>query len=392
MNAVHEPARDTPVVAEVDVLVAGGGCAGVAAALAAARGGASTMLVERYGYLGGLATGGLVILLPTDTEGAMTWETIGRLEKVGGIGKTEVPGWPIVFDPELYKWLAFEMLQEAGCRLLLNAWAVSAVAEGNMVKGAVFETKAGRRAVLAKVVVDATGDADIAHFAGAAIRSGGLDGKRLPVSTIAFVQGLDLDAFPRRGEQPDFLRKMNAHPTDPKLRPGEINLWGAYLHELDGQGVDGCDPEQVTRAEILLRKQVTEWFFELKEKAPGCGNAFLSLVAPQLGIRDTRRIVGLYNLTKEDWESGKSFDDAVAVAGKAKPIPYRSLVPAETDGMLVGGRCISADVETRIRLIPPCIETGYAAGAAAALCAEKGLQPRELPAQSLREAMEAVGK
>ena len=385
-KTIAEPERKVPVVAEADVLVVGGGTAGLPAAVAAARAGADVLLLERYGYAGGASSGGLVITLPEDRQGVYTRELEDRLIDCGGARRMpEHRDW-LVWCPEMLKWMALTMLEEAGVRMLFHTMAVGAFVTDGSVRGVIVESKAGREAVLAKVVVDCTGDADIAAFAGAPFSKGDENGRMLDVTMMFMMLGVDEDRFLSEKPTAEPPRHMGACVT--RLHAGEVNVWGGKL-----SGIDGTNPWDLTRCENELRKQVVEWVEWVKANRPGCEQAHLALTSPQLGLRETRRIVGDYVLTEEDWKAEQPFPDHIGYAYERKSVPYRSLVPQGVENLLVAGRCISTDHTTQgpMRIIPPCMVTGHAAGEAAAQAVNDGTTPRELDVERLQSRLRGLG-
>ncbi|OGG53583.1 MAG: hypothetical protein A3F84_02690 [Candidatus Handelsmanbacteria bacterium RIFCSPLOWO2_12_FULL_64_10] len=385
-KTIREPAREVPVMAEADVLVVGGGTAGLPAAVAAARAGADVLLVERYGYVGGASSGGLVITLPEDRQGAYTRELEERLVACGGGRRMpEHRDW-LVWCPEMLKWMGLRMLEEAGVRMLFHAMAVGAVVEDGAVQGIVVEGKGGRGAVLGKVVVDCTGDADIAALAGARFAKGDGDGRMLDVTMMFLMLGVDEARYLSEKPKTDLPRRMGGVFT--RLRPGELNVWGGAM-----PGIDGTDPWDLTRCENELRKQVVEWVEWARASRPGCESAHLALTSPQLGVRETRRIVGDHVMTKEEWKAGVEFPDHIGYAYEGKSVPYRSLIPQGVENLLVAGRCISTDHETQgpMRIIPPCMVTGHAAGEAAAQAVNDGATPRGLDVGRLQARLRGLG-
>jgi ribulose 1,5-bisphosphate synthetase/thiazole synthase len=406
MKQITEAARQTDVCAEVDVLVCGGGSAGVAAAVAAARGGARVLLLERYGYLGGLATGGLVITVPPLDNGinAEIREELQRADvyRVGqNLGDDPSVDGLIAVDPELLKQYLMRMLLEAGVDVLLHTYVVQTLIEGPAVTGVIVENKAGRSAVLARVVVDATGDGDVAASAGAAFVS---EAEPLPVTLMANLGGVDsaraiatlgnwgnlrgvIDEAVASGEL-EFELEVHSKYFAPGVfaadlcHPGEVNLWPGSMF-----GVNALDPRQLTRAEIITRDHALRLVDFLKRKVPGFELAWLEYTASQLGVRETRRIVGGCAPTLREALSGGCADVVARPYAKRRMrIPYGSLVPASVDGLLVAGRCMSAqqDAMVQLRLIPVCLATGQAAGTAAARAAAQGLEPRDLDVAGLQ--------
>jgi glycine/D-amino acid oxidase-like deaminating enzyme len=414
VKTVSEPSRDTPVLAETDVLVVGGGSAGVAAAVAAAREGADVMLVERYGQLGGLATGGLIILLLTldDGDGHQTiaglcQELTDRLARRGAVlppaaewgspdeGLVErYRQWGLVwgkgphrvrysvaYDAEEARFAFLEMVTEAKVRLLLHSLAAEPLVDGRRIRGVAFQGKSGRFAVLAGAVVDATGDGDLFAFAGAAFdkvevfpwlwfRMGGVEGIAEAIA-----------------DQGWFFRT----PGDGRA----LLPWGSMGRI--ARKIDATNPEDLTYAEVECRRMVMEEADRLRREVPGFAAAHICDVATQLGVTESRRLVGEYVLAHDD--AGKALEDAIAVTGHwtkygtTYAIPFRSLLPRELDGLVVAGRCISVDhrVHNATKEIPPCMATGEAAGIAAALAVSAGTPIRRVAIAELQRRLRARG-
>jgi hypothetical protein len=430
-------------------LVVGGGNAGCAAALAAARHGARTLLVERYGFLGGTATAAMVgpwMTFHSGDErivGGIAQEIVERLVKMGaspGHVRDASDYVPTItpFDPEIHKALLFEMMAESGVDLLLHAYFLDALGtHGQSVTGGRFATVAGLREELATVTIDASADAYVAASAGVEVQQGDAKGRVQPATLIFRLSHVDLLETARYvREHPDQLRSSltNAERTPERLTAvaGLYELWeGArargevsvprelvsffatpYADEVIVNmtrvvGIDPLDPDDLTRAEVEARGQVMELLGFFRRDVPGFANCRLAATATQIGIRESRRIVGEYTLTREDVLEARAFDDAVArsaypidihnpsgsgtatqrlAPGTAYEIPYRCLVPAQVDGLLVAGRCISTTHEAlaSTRLTPTVMTLGQAAGTAAALAAERKLRPRDVPIDVLR--------
>jgi hypothetical protein len=384
LETIFEAGREIPVIAEADVLVVGGGTAGLPAALAAARSGADVLVLERYGYVGGASTGGLVITLPADRQGVITHELEERLLEVGGAAMMD-DDW-LAWCPETLKWMGLKMLEESKAQMLFHSWCVGCAMRDGKIDSVIIESKAGRQAIKAKVLVDCTGDADIAAFAGAPYVKGDDSGKMRNVTMMFIMSNLDEERF-RSGKpvsQPP--HRMGRRLTS--IYPGHLNVWGGSI-----DGIDGTNPWDLTRAENELRKQVFEWALWAKQNMPGCEEAYISMTSPQLGVRETRRIVGEYRLSKADWDAKTIFPDHIGFAYVDKSIPYRAILPQKVGNLLVAGRCISfdRDVLDPMRLIPPCMVTGYAAGIAAALSVQDDIPPRELDVAKLQSSLKRNG-
>ena len=403
-ETVREPARDVPVIADVDVLVCGGGPAGTSAAIAAARAGARTMLLERYGCLGGLATGGLVIVLPPLVR--------GEHQVIGGIGQETLEllldagdaeyrsgGNSSRFDPEGLKRLSDEMCLKAGVELRLHSWVVDIFGEHGRPEGAIVESKAGRQAIRAKMIVDCTGDGDIAVKAGAEFdlddkmiglpfRIGNIDLERW---TEARNEGLGGEIHRQAHEAAGYESHFGLSPFP--LNPGVA--WGNN-HMAPG---DFLDPAVLTRMEVRGRRSAKIVLDVMRENMPGFENAWLIDTASQIGVRCTRRIRGLATMRYEEFLANRQFEDSVALGNDfRKPdvvfeIPLGSLIPEGPDGVLMAGRCVSGDAEAMeaLRELHCCWTMGEAAGAAAAMAADRGCEPSELPVAELREKLTASG-
>jgi len=415
-KTVSEPAREVSVYAEAEVVVVGGGPAGVTAAIAAAREGADTVLVERYGHLGGMATGGLVLMINQFPAGqCQEWRA--RLESAGGarnIAHTREPGkvrHSIMVDPELLKCILNDMTSAAGVKLLLHSWGTRAIVERNIIKGIIFESKSGRQAVLGEVTIDATGDGDIFASAGAGF-DGAMDhGFRSSQMALVFrIGSIDYDKFV------DF-RISNTQKWQ-EIRDEVDGIAGFHIGPLPGSRGDvvwvnsfikGLNPlmvKDLTWVEVNVRKAMLPVYEYFKKRVPGFENSFIYDSASQIGTRGSRRLIGEYVLTQQDIASRKTFPDTVAVFPQGVPLgttpentpenvglPYRCLVPASLDGLLVAGRCFSSDpaANTMFNVIPHCVAMGQAAGTAAALAVRSKTNPRKVDYQVLRERLSAQG-
>ena len=395
---ILQPAREIPVFHEADVVVVGGGPAGVAAAVSAARQGAKTALVERYGSLGGLFTNGLVLIfigtgdmvdgkfrLCTD---GFCGEFIRRLEAMGPGAITGRPPvnrkWHPTADPEAAKVLMDRMTEEAGVEVFFHSWGVDVIQVGPEVKGVVFESKQGRQAILAKQIVDCSGDGDVYFQAGAAFLQ--------LTHSIGFcyqIGGMDRI---RESQIPAALRRR--FPT----RSNEPNPH-LFWKNAESVGGNGLSVRELSSAERHHRREAWKFVSEMRA-TPGCEEAYLSSTASQLGVRATRLMDGEKTISKDDpaVRSGVAIPDSVAFSGNdgsgcGFAIPWGCLLPKEVENVIAAGRCISCspDLIDRVRLFPVCFVTGQAAGTAAALAAKKGCHPRDLEVSEIRRALLSAG-
>lgn len=373
---VIQPQRELRVLAETDVLVVGGGPAGVAAAIAARRAGAKVTLVERYGHFGGLWTGGLVLLVIGHVVqgGKQVCQGIGeemmqRLDKLGGAIINHRPGGSPTIDAEAMKYVMVEMVEEAGVQVFLHCWGADAITTDGAVRGAVFETKLGRLAILAKNVVDATGDGDIFAAAGAEFEH-----RSHNVGLVSRIGNLDrIDPAEAAGAP------RPKHMGSPTPVPG-VN-W-VNLH---GPEVDGLDVEVLTRMEMNHRKFIWK-NIQNTRRTPGYEKVYLMETAPQLGVRITRVLQGVSSVTVADLKDARKLPDVVGVGGASGgehgewQIPFGALLPAKVDNLLAAGRCVSAEMRMAdlVRLIPNCLVTGHAAGVAAAVASLDGCRVRDV--------------
>jgi 2-polyprenyl-6-methoxyphenol hydroxylase-like FAD-dependent oxidoreductase len=433
---------------ECDVLVAGGGTAGVVAALAAARNGAKTILIDRYGFLGGSMINGagplhsffnLYKAFPgvekVQVVRGIAQEIVDRLVAAGGspghLEQDKGGSYDSVItlvDWEIFKGLAFDMMEEAGVRVLLHVMAVETVRENNRVKGVIIEGKSGREAVLARVVIDTTGDGDVAAKAGARfIKQHGTTKAGMPFGMtnvdmgrlVAFLEENDMVNQLIRAEKgskiDDIIRLGFELRKIPRFREymDKTGIWGplgASLHEnnynyINGTSipnVDATDTETLSRAEITLRKQVMTLSAMLKQHIPGFENAYLSWTPVCAGVRYTRVIECEHDMTLEEIVNCRRFDDEVMLYGfhDSAPkimiknggyygIPYRAFLPRGVEGLLVAGRLITSTWEAHMstRNTVSCMAQGQAVGTAAALAVKAGVDPRGLDTGRLREVL-----
>ena len=437
VNKIQEPTRDIDVIRSADVVVVGGGPAGIGAAVAAARAGADTVLIERYGHLGGMATGGLVILIPhmSGDDGkqqilGISQEWIDRLDALGGAihpdrndlgsrDKALIEKWQDYFscvvndrirlsvflDPELLKCALNDMVEEAGLKLYLHTWGCRAITAGATVQGVVFESKAGRQAVLGKVVIDATGDGDIMTAAGAGFDGGMDEESRSAMLAVVFRLGnVDFRKF---------CDYRTANPAQWKDVTARIHALGNFrllpfpTNRNDVMWVNNWVPgrsclnvEDITWTEVNVRKIMRETRRILAAEVPGFEDCFVLDTASQLGTRGSRRLDGEYRVTLKDVSAGRTYPDTItwfpSLQLEEKPlihIPYRSLVPKRIEGLLVAGRCYSSDAPANnlTNLIPHCIAMGEAAGAAAALAVDAGVIVRKVDIAALQQHLRRQG-
>ncbi len=427
-RTIREAARDTPVLAETDVLVVGGGPAGTAAAVAAARLGADTMLVERYGHLGGLSTGGLVIWIDrmTDWTGrpiitGFASELFERLPKAAVAGPPRadwgakdaataaywayrtaafqgIVTWSPTIDPEALKTLSLRLALESKVRLVLHAWAVEPIVADGAMRGAIFESKEGRQAVLAKVVVDTTGDADLLVRAGVPAATD-VDATDIHhcINTAFMFASVDMErwiAF-RGGDKQGFADFMQRGRDRVTYFEKPFVSWRNDVALFMGprlSGYSAVNVEDLTEVELRSRELAVGHLEMYRAHAPGFENAWLLLGAPQIGVRHSRRFAAINQVTRAQWDAGTVWDDEIGVSTSPAPkwpnisVPYGALVPVGLDGALGAGRHVACDASshTFLREIPQCWLTGQAAGVAAALAVAAGVAPRALDPRAIQ--------
>jgi hypothetical protein len=444
------PPRQAKVIAETDVLVVGGGPAGLGAAIGAVEAGAGVILAERYGFLGGNATAALVMplmsyhtqqpaaqeagaatLFPTDhgtgspvISGVLS-KLVNRLVETGGaIPPSLKTGYVVPFDPEVFKLVAFELLDEAGVKFLLHALA-SDVVGGSQVRGVVFETKSGPIVIKAKVTVDCTGDGDIAALAGAPYEIGREeDGMPNPMTLMFRMADFHRSGFEKYvKEHPDqwygvhglweLIRK--ARDNGELNMPREDILFFGTTHEKEVSvnstriaKVLGTDIWDLTYAEWKGRQQMRQIANFLQRYVPGFENAYVVQSGVNVGVRASRRILGEYKLTADDVLEARRFDDIITRGsypidihnpegegtiirrlppGKAYDIPLRCLLPVDVENLAIAGKCISGTYEAQAsyRAMPICMATGQAAGVCAAFAAIAGKSPHGVPVTDVQK-------
>lgn len=405
--------KEIPTAGQFDVVVCGGGPAGIGAAIAAAERGAKTAIVERLGFFGGMATAGLVNPMSEfayngrQVSGGIPWRFAEEMVAMGG-AMVEHPRCNISFDPEVYKLVAHRMLTNAGVKCFMNTYIADALMDGNRVTGIVTVNKSGMQVIEGSYFIDATGDADIAHFAGVpmlpkkeSMQPGTLCFHLTGVDTTTERMHIIHQKNHRFNHQATFVRE-----TLFALREQGVHVplfggpWlattmspGCITVNMTRSAVDAVDSEDLQKAENQMREDAYCLFKLLKEHVEEFKNSTLSSTAVVAGIRESRRIRGMHVLTGEEYVTAHKFADSVARAchpvdihlpgdegqkltfpQDAGYIPYRSLVVENFPNLLVAGRAISADEEAfaAIRVQVPCMETGQAAGAAAAMCLKEG--------------------
>ena len=423
-SSIVEPARTLPVYGEFDVVVIGGGPAGLAASTSAARLGAKVLLVERYGFLGGMGTAGGVTNfagLYGRKNGQMQQvvhgvvdELLERIAALGGLnapqdgmqGRIRVQS----YDISSLKCAADQLLVASGVQILFHAWAAAVVMQGPRIQALIVETKSGRMAIRAHKFIDCSGDADVAHFAGVPYEVGDGMGSGLYPTTMFRVGHVDAaQALAAVGEFKAINTLMAQVQIDkpgryqfpregailrPQKNPTEWRANVTQISNASGVAMDATDARQLSDGELVGRRQITDYFSFLRHEVPGFANASIVDIAAQIGVRETRRIQGQYVLTGEDILASSRFDDAVGInawpmelhtAGRIdwqfprnwdstdsrvyNDLPWRMLLPAKVDNLLVAGRCASMTHEgqSAARVSGACFVMGQAAGTAAAM-------------------------
>lgn len=422
MKNYIESSKEIPVKAEVDVLVIGSGPAGFSAAVTAARQGMKTMLIEQCGDVGGIATSGLMSHWTGRTTGGIYEEILER-SRDGESSKT--------INPEKLKTVMLDMLVESGAGLQLYTFASDAIVENKVMKGVIVESKSGREAVFSKVVIDASGDGDIAARAGAPYYKGREeDGRMQPMTLMFKIAGVDTEraVFPGsfesnievpKGLIQDLGKANIPHPA------GHVLLYKTTLPGIvtcnmtNVIDVDGTKAEDLTKAVFITRSQIEPIVKFLREYVPGYENCFVISSASLMGVRETRHFIGEYTLTKEDILEARCFDDWVvtkahfnfdvhSISGsgldvtgcqknfkqmKGYTIPYGCFIPKDIDHLLLAGRNISGThmAHSNYRAMPICANMGQAVGVAASIAVKEGTVPRNLDVAKIQNVLKGLG-
>ncbi|MBR1124705.1 FAD-dependent oxidoreductase [Bradyrhizobium lablabi] len=439
MKTIEEPARKVPLYGEYEVAVLGGGPAGIAAAVAAARAGRRTLLIERYGFLGGMGTAAGVTNfcgLHANVFGEMhrvvqgiASDLLARIDRLGGLNAPHLILGKIfaqAYDTAAYKIAADDLLASHKVDILFHALGAGVVMDdARRIDALMVETKAGRQAVRADIFIDCSGDGDLAAWAGAPFEVGDANGHMLYPSMMFRLNGIDPE---KAGDAwrtiPALMTQAEAAGTHRFPRKGAIVRpqksqieWRVNFTQLarkDGSAVNGLEPDELTRGEIEGRQQAAA-AFEFLRTVPGFEKSYIVDLPPQLGIRETRRVVGGYALSGEDVLGCASFEDSIGVNGwpmeqhvagdvvfRFPPIPasrgfnelpYRMLVPECVDNLLMAGRCASMTHEgqSAARVSGACFAMGEAAGSAAALALAGNTIPRDIAVEKLQQALKEQG-
>ena len=421
--------ENVPVAATSDVVVVGGGAAGVSAAVSAAKNGCSVTLLERYHHLGGMASGGMVLVLDDMVNGneitvsGIVAEFIGRMEREGmavtpppedryasdemyrkwarwGVHDFHQPKKPqpivyaTAFDPDAWKRTSLDLVRENDINLRLHSLFSDAIVEDGVIKGVICQTKLGRQAIMGDVVIDTTGDLDVACAAGAEFTKG-----QYIVTTVFRLANVDTDEAIRfEYEEPEAFAKINREAR--RIIGGAWEMWWlktpipgvVWCNCPHMPGYDGISVEDLTRAEYEGRERMMGLYEFVRKNLPGFQKSDMLGAAEQVGVRTTRLLKGEYVVTKDDVVSRRYFADTVC-RGRDYYTPYRALLPTKVDQLIVAGRHYSAEPEAqkRSREIPPCMAQGEAAGIAAAIALDKDLKLRDVDYKDIQTAMRAQG-
>ena len=449
-SVYEEPARRVPVVGEYDIIVCGGGTSGCPAAINAARQGARVALIEKFSYIGGVPIHALNPAWHGTNQvyQGLLEEMIRKAYAFSGWDMDPFEDRAVVVDPDAQRAVLSKMLQDAGVDVFLHSWIAGAVDTGDGHHLLLTESKSGRQAYRARIVIDATGDADVAAFLGAETRMGDPDDDFATQGmTVRFLAGnIDMERWfdfllahpelrPQTGEEKiEFVRRrhrrglpfhlhcdlsrlyeqfgpdegdlpVKAYFNGCSTGTGTFNVNGTMVHN-----VLGTDVRDLTKAELLCRRQINHMMAFVRKNVGGWENAILCTMAPHVGVRETRCIVGEILLTEADARAGRKFEDTVCLdhvyfdhhsrkaytgeaVGQMLGIPLRALLPKGVERLLVVGRCISAEhmVQSSTRIMHVCFDEGAAAGILAAHCVKAGLTPRQLPLDQVSPILRAAG-
>ncbi len=418
-----EKQREIPVKGEYDVIVVGSGPSGIGAAIASGRSGVKTLIIENCGALGGISTTGLMSHFTGTVGNKIYWEILNRASKKNNYVKND---YNITIDPELLKLTYIEMLEEANVDILLYTFVCDVIMDKNNLNGIICENKGGRCAYMSKVVVDCTGDGDVAFKCGAEFTLGRESDNKMQPATLMFkVGGVDTEraVFPpsfetlvptEKGELQELAKKLLPHPAGhvllyPSTLPGIVTC--NMTNAID---IDGTTAEGLTKAEIECRKQIVPIIDFLREYAPGYENCYAISAASLIGIRETRHFKGVKTITEDDILSARQFEDWVVYGARFNfdvhnisgagldetgcqkyftqkngyTIPYDCLVPEKIDGLLLSGRNISGThmAHSSYRAMPICLAIGWAGGVAAALAVKESTLPRNVSPLQIQDA------
>lgn len=426
MEFYTEPAREIPVSEKTEVLVVGGGPAGIGAAVAAARRGCRTVLVEQSGDVGGVSTTGMMSHWTGDTAGGFYEELLERSRDDAIQGNRQT------INPEKLKEALFQLLEEENITLRGYTFASDVILRGSRAAGIITESKSGREAILADIIIDCTGDGDIAARAGVPFYKGREeDGSMQPMTLMFKVAGVDEAAavFPGSFETNFPVPKGMIQDLGKEKLPfpaGHVLLYRSTIpgvvtvNMTNCIGVDGTNARDLTKAHRLCRKQMDEIVAFLRENVPGYSECYPISSASMIGVRETRHFRGEKVLTREDVENAVQHEDwavrdahfnfdvhnmsgsgldstgcqAQFTQKRGYSIPYGCLVPVNIDGLLLAGRDISGThmAHSSYRVMPICVKLGEAAGTAASLCVKKGIEPRQVDVKELQQCLSSTGK
>jgi len=445
MKQIEELPRRIPVLAETDVLVVGSGPGGLSAAIAAAREGVDTMLVERYGCFGGNITQAQV--------GSIAWYRRAKTIDAGGIGvefeirakemgasqqDPEAEGHAELLEADMFKYVADTLVREAGIIPILHCFTVNTIMDGAMIKGVVTESKSGRQAILAKRVIDATGDADIAYHAGAPC--GKAAKEEMMAVTLSFgCSGVNVKRFleyvkqnpshlgdwsaETTGKEDNIFSSFIVEPFSKARNAGEIpddvvllGYWGALTEAGEAKninvahimGIDSTDVRDLTRAEMEGRRNAVYALNALKKYAPGFEKAILRTFCSSVGVRESRKIIGEYSITEHDVRNQARFDDSIGIfpefldgygvvimptTGRYFQVPYGIILPQKVENLLVAGRCVSGDKISfaATRQMMCCAVTGQGAGVAAAVSLKDKVTCRKVDISRIQKVLKKQG-